>query len=103
MARKQLEQEKREVTEQAIQETANIIVSVEKRNLKPFFVSYPCISRIKELMCSLVIRRDHRSLTPEGAKVLKLFPFFESILNLPPSQLETNALAQITSRKPGAV
>jgi hypothetical protein len=104
MAKKQLEQENdREVSDEAIKETANLICHVEKKNLKPYFVSYPCISRVKELMSSVVIRRDHRSLTPEGAKVLNLIPYFESILRLPPSQIELDALAQIASNKPAAV
>ncbi|KAG8736462.1 hypothetical protein FRC10_009304 [Ceratobasidium sp. 414] len=103
IAKKQLKAEGQDDSEKSIAESAEIIVNVQKKNLRSFFVSYPCISYLKGLLGSAIIRRGLRDLDPDGQPVLKLEPYVESIVYLVLNDVELEAIKQVASKKPCSV
>ncbi|KAG8702956.1 hypothetical protein FRC08_003148 [Ceratobasidium sp. 394] len=103
IARKRLEVEGREISEKSVEDSAEIILNVQKKNLRSFFVSYPCISHLKGLLGSAIIRRGLRDLDPDGQPVLRLDPYVESIVYLVLSDVEQEAIRQVALKKPSSV
>ncbi|KAG8701566.1 hypothetical protein FRC08_004020 [Ceratobasidium sp. 394] len=103
MAKRQLQVEGRDVSESSIAEIVEITLNVQKKNLRSFFVSYPCISHLKVLLGSSIIRRGLRDLDPEGQPVLKLDPYVESVVYVVLNDVERKAIDAIASKKPTSV
>ncbi|KAG8721160.1 hypothetical protein FRC09_008339 [Ceratobasidium sp. 395] len=81
----------------------NQILTLEKKNLRAFFMAYKCLSHIKTLLGSNIIRRDLRSLNQHGQKILTLQPHIESMVSVYLTEQELEAVAEISNRRPNAV
>ncbi|KAG8733051.1 hypothetical protein FRC10_000463, partial [Ceratobasidium sp. 414] len=103
IAKKRLQVEGQDISEESIAKSAEVILNVQKKNLRSFFVSYPCITYLKELLGSAIIRRGLRDLDPDGHPVLKLAPYVESIVYLALTDVELEAIKAIAAKKPSSV
>ncbi|KAG9087158.1 hypothetical protein FS749_003132 [Ceratobasidium sp. UAMH 11750] len=103
IAKKRLQVEQQVVSEESIAESAEVILNVQKKNLRSFFTSYPCISYLKQLLGSVIIRRGIQDLDPDGRPVLKLEPYIESIVYLILTPTESEAIKEISAKKPSSV